>query len=925
MRVKPCGGVTAIALAAVFFPLWCVAHACASVPAATSQLYQATFSATDYGQIPAGWRDLLAYRPSRAWAADDGGFLRVMLKKYAGLLVYDGAVAAGSANQLSDVTVSAELKKTEDEEVAFGIVCRLQDAANYYHARFSGDHLLEMFKVTEGQAAPIASLVASRRYRDGEVWRMSVTMRGPIITAILTDARGEEVARVDARDDTFRAGRVGLRCTAFATAKSFALSSLEPVAAELSQQEINARNWSAAAALPAYPVVRPVGAARHGEIVTPFENLAEKYDVIVAGGGTGGFGAVVQAARLGARVLLLEETDFIGGQMSAAAVTTMDESSCYAQFPVRERGIYREFNESMVAYYYSRDKDPFVAYYAGGTFGQQTEGGYEPRVTRDVLYGLIAETRCRVGAKGAKPILDLSLRTKVAKVAKSGDTVTGVTIAFTGEDGAKRSRDVACKVLIDATEYGDVIPLTGARYRVGNVTSDKLDPKALVQDYTWSAVIREYPHGLPAHLKVLAPPPGYETSGLKRYAKFQRYGLELYGAAGKGIKGPRTFRVLVAWRGMADTASPLTGTRSEFRHTRGGLNGGNDYPVTVATVEEAEQRRADAREGIYKTLSCIYYLQHELGLNWGLAEDEGYATPFNRRQMAEIGVREDLRDVAAHMPQMPYVRESRRIIGVKTLVAADLTRYEDAKFFPTSVAMGDYFMDLEHGKTADAVETDLDNAGTPKGSGPFQVPFEVFIPEKVDGFLPAEKNFSQSRVASGATRLQPVTMLTGQAAGTIAALAVMQGVQPRQLKPLQVQATLLDSGSTLVQRWYADVPWGTDIWRATQLLTLAGVMDRPGPINKDSSMLGSKARWGVSAPLSGDEMSGALHRLAQLANGTVPQTAEAGKTVTWMQLRAAMESINPAWAAHADARPDAANVTAGEFALIAAKVVRGIR
>src|SRR5204863_7031889 len=142
------------------------------------------------------------------------------------------------------------------------------------------------------------------------------------------------------------------------------------------------------------------------------------------------------------------------------------------------------------------------------------------------------------------------------------------------------------------------------------------------------------------------------------------------------------------------------------------------------------------------------------------------------------------------------------------------------KHVESSVAMGDYFMDLEHGKTAQAIEADLDAGEVPKGGGPFQVPFEVFIPEKLDGFLPAEKNISQSRLANGATRLQPITMLTGQAVGTIAALSSKQGIQPRKLNPLVVQSALLDSGSTLIQRWYADVPWGTPVWKATQLLSL---------------------------------------------------------------------------------------------------------
>ncbi|MCX6892222.1 MAG: FAD-dependent oxidoreductase, partial [Verrucomicrobia bacterium] len=74
---------------------------------------------------------------------------------------------------------------------------------------------------------------------------------------------------------------------------------------------------------------------------TPIAELRDSYDLVIAGAGTGGFGAAVQAARLGATVLLLEETDWIGGQMNAAAVTSMDEGPRNGDRPyvlVRERG-----------------------------------------------------------------------------------------------------------------------------------------------------------------------------------------------------------------------------------------------------------------------------------------------------------------------------------------------------------------------------------------------------------------------------------------------------------------------------------------------------------------------------------------------------------------------------------------------------------
>jgi len=252
------------------------------------------------------------------------------------------------------------------------------------------------------------------------------------------------------------------------------------------------------------------------------------------------------------------------------------------------------------------------------------------------------------------------------------------------------------------------------------------------------------------------------------------------------------------------------------------------------------------------------------------------------------------------------VRECRRIIGVQTLTAHDLGRFERAKHVRTAVAMGDYFMDLDHGKTAHAFEPDLDAGELPTGGGPFQVPLEVFIPERIDGFVPAEKNISQSRLANGATRLQPITMLTGQAAGTIAALSVKQGIQPRALNPIQVQQSLLESGCTLIQRWHADVPWGTETWRATQLLALHQIMDRPGEIDRDNAIpLAARAQWGVDAEVSDEERNQVLTRLMSL---TAPSVNNEDREETTIQ------------ATNQVALP-AENLRAGDFAIAVAKLV----
>lgn len=878
MRPPPTAPLSLIqAVAAVVFGVFSVP------PDATSAdipLFVAEFTADDYGRIPSGWTDRIAKRPNPNWIVDGNHFLRPTRKRESGLITYDGYLTDGTRTRtLSDARIVAEFKKTSDPNCTFGIALRWQDENNYYLARMVGDQTLQWIVVADGKETLAAETASLEPCGNGNKRQLEVTAIGDLLNARLLRADRSELASVAIRDGRFTKGPPGLAATPYGAASSFTIHAVFDKTAPLhSAEQVAKRNDRIEAAIPRYPIVRPL--RDPGKLLVAPTGIAREYDIVIAGAGTGGCAAAIQAARMGARVLLLEETDWIGGQMAAAGVTTMDEDSVWMKFPVRERGIYREFHESMVAYYRTLDKDPFVAYYGN----PQMEGGYEPRVARDVLYALIEEA-AKTGAKAAgRPdhldSLKVSLRSQVVAVQREENHVRGITIETTQDDGTKKRVNIICKVLVDATEYGDVLPLAGVRYRVSNQTSDGvIDLKSPIQDHTWTAVVREYPEGVPEHLQIKSPPPDYEDYSAKRYRKFQRYGLHQWGVAAKGIKGPRDYRVYFAWRGMADSASPLVGMASEQRHTRCGFNGGNDYSVTAATCEDPAQRLLDERRGIYLTLGALYYFQHELGLNWSLAEDEGYDTPYNQAKMKALDLRSDLEPLACHLPQLPYVRESRRMIGVDTLKVGDLGRYENAKHVAHSVAMGDYFMDLDHGRTSHVIEADLDVSAakieeTPRGGGPFQVPMEVFLPEKLDGFLAAEKNFSQSRIANGATRLQPITMLTGQAVGTMAALAVRHNVQPRELSPLEVQSVLLDSGSTLIQRWYADVPWGTPIWKATQLLSLYEVLDRPGAIDKDNSVpLGGTARWGVDEPLKPAERQAALAKLAALTKLDVSDRA----------------------------------------------------
>jgi hypothetical protein len=536
----------------------------------------------------------------------------------------------------------------------------------------------------------------------------------------------------------------------------------------------------------------------------PTANLKDGYDVIISGAGTGGVGAAVQAARMGRSVLLLEESDWIGGQMNAAAVTSMDEGVML----VRERGLYRELCGLIAAHYQPLGINHVTAYWNGHVC-------VEPRVGRHLLHVLLGDAR-------GQGVLDLALRTRVTKVTKTGDVVTGVEIM----NADRQTRSIASKVLVDATEWGDVIPLTGARYRVGNRTSDAIDKTCHVQDNTWTAVVKQYPQGVPDALLIKDKPPGYTD---KVHAAFERSLT-----AGEKVDTktkPWNWATFIGYRGMPDSSR----TDHLPAITRTHLNYNNDYPATVAEIEDPVKRLATNRAMQLKTLHLLYFIQHTLGkTDWSVANDEGYDTPHHRAEVdAWLGERTDLapyRQLLYHFAIIPYTRESRRIVGLHTLSAHEIERLEAKPVqFAHTVALGDYAVDLHGSMSKPYLELDLDHESDiphkfgERGLGPFAIPFECFIPEKVDGFLPAEKNILQSRMVNGATRLQPHTLLMGQAAGAIAALAIEQHVQPRAVDPMQVQRVLLDAGDTLcIER--SNARWGTEEWKAEQMKGLqAGV------------------------------------------------------------------------------------------------------
>lgn len=539
------------------------------------------------------------------------------------------------------------------------------------------------------------------------------------------------------------------------------------------------------------------------------------YDVAIVGAGSGGCSAAIQAARMGMSVALIEESDWIGGQMTGAAVSTMDDKT------KTRTGIYLEFITRVREYYSARNTSVNICYWGSDTIA------FEPWIGQRILKEMLSEAG----------LVDIILKASPVSVKVSENRVHSAVVKIEGKEVI-----FSAKVFIDATECGDFIALSGARYRVGNSISPKIDNKAIIQDITYPAVIKQYKEGLPPELKVQGPPPGY-TDLLFKFRMTIRKG-------GSTWPGDYPFSPVVhnAYRAIPDPSNNtvIDGGKPETwpRITKTAINWANDHPgqnssipgLSVDFLESPSFRALTTREAMLKTLAFLYYMQTELGMSdWSVDNRQGYGGWHSTDWADWAELPEKYSPILSLFPPFPYVRESRRLVGIQTMTIDDILRDErlgrTLTSKPHSLALGEYPIDI-HGKSDNVfLETDL---GETKekipndwngDGGLFQIPFGVFIPEKLDGLLAAEKNISVSRVVNGSTRLQPVTMLTGQAAGAIAAVSVIRKVQPRELRPLHVQAELWRSKSRLSLFDFEDAPNYSASWAGVEAAMLYGYMD----------------------------------------------------------------------------------------------------
>jgi hypothetical protein len=486
-------------------------------------------------------------------------------------------------------------------------------------------------------------------------------------------------------------------------------------------------------------------------------------DVAVIGGGTGGCAAVLAALRNGLRVVMTEETRWVGGQFTSQAVPP-DEHPWIESFGATRA--YREFRTAIRRYY--RDHYPLTEAARRTPFLNPGDGSvsrlcHEPRAALAVFENLLVPYL-------SSGQLTLLLEHKPVAADVNGDRIRSVTVRGHGRD-----RVIDAPIFIDATEQGDLLPLTktefvtGAEsrrdtgephapeeakpnsvqafticfaleYRAGEDHSiDKPEDYAFWRDYVpklqpaWPGKLVSLTYSDPVSLEprtiVIDPVRASEPGGPFNLWIYRRI------VSKNNFNDPKFADVtLVNW--------------PQNDYWLGNLHG--------VTEDEAAKHLRGARQ---LNLSLLYWMQTDLGLKG-------------------LRLRPELMGTTDGMAMAPYIRESRRIRAEFTIVeqhvGVEARGSQNAAEFADSVGVGSYRIDL-HPTSGGENYIDV-------SSLPFQIPFGALIPRRVENLLAASKNIGTTHITNGCYRLHPVEWNIGEAAGCAAAESLRLKTTPRAIR-----------------------------------------------------------------------------------------------------------------------------------------------
>ena len=550
-------------------------------------------------------------------------------------------------------------------------------------------------------------------------------------------------------------------------------------------------------------------------------------EVLVVGATTAGVAAAVVAARYGLNVVLIEETRRLGGMsvngLGASDIRRLDHAS----------GFFEEFRTGVARHY-----------------GSDNGLRYEPRVAHQVMKEII----------WSAPGLNVFRQTRPTGVCTKRGSIEWVSVeslAETPDRDAPRTGRIYPRIVIDATECGDVAAWAGAPYRVGREARSRREPHAghiyydrakdrimpnstgkadrRIQAYAYLMTVKDYGKGAD---RTIEPPAGYNE--------------ELYRHA---PPWPRSWNA---------TSGKLPNDKYEInQHPYGSDLQGVNYSYPEASY--AERRQIEA-----------LFRNHALGYLYWIQTGEGYRN---------IGLSEDDFRADGGWPPLLYIREARRFVADVVMDQTDIMSAREL-VRPDAIGIADYAMDSH------ATQPKTDPSTPDMGEGEFylpqytpwhQVPFRITIPRRVENLFVVTA-VSATHVAYGTYRMEPVRMHFGAATAVAAALCLRHGLKPSQVPANQIQNELLKHEAGTSDRpacdgfgapgpgphpallyMFSDIAPSHSAYRPIQWLGARGFYPCPPPSERTRVSRLAAAPFRPDDPLTADEASRLLSILKERA------------------------------------------------------------
>jgi len=239
------------------------------------------------------------------------------------------------------------------------------------------------------------------------------------------------------------------------------------------------------------------------------------------------------------------------------------------------------------------------------------------------------------------------------------------------------------------------------------------------------------------------------------------------------------------WRGTFNKFDPIPNLKTDVNNSGpfSSDNIGMNYDYPEASYE---RRNEIIREHISYQKGLLYFIANDSRIpgdvqkemkQWGLAKDE----------FTDNG----------NWPYQIYVREARRMIGTHIMTEHEIMRRRDVR---QPIGMGSYTMDSHN------VQRYITPEGYVQNEGDIEVPVKKAYKISLGAILPRQEEcsnlivpvaVSSSHIAFGSIRMEPVFMILGQSAGTLAGIAIQSGRSLHEVPYSMLRSRLLEDGQVV--------------------------------------------------------------------------------------------------------------------------------